>query len=424
MKAAILTIGDEILLGQITDTNSASIARTLASSGIRIATMLSVADSATAIVQALESLFAGHDLVLATGGLGPTKDDLTKKVLADYFDDSLVFHDQTFRQIEKLLALRGVPMNPLNRNQALLPSKARILPNRKGTAAGMWFEREGKILIALPGVPFEMEHLMQEQVLPLLKERFPGTALSYRLLQVSNTAESVLAEKLDDFEKSLPDGLRLAYLPSPGIVKLRLTANQQAQERLDPFFEQLCLLLRAFSFRFAVISAPEENLKTEEKIGLLLGNGSLSLSTAESCTGGEIARLLVSVAGSSRYFKGGIVAYSNAVKEKILGVDSPILARYGAVSEPVVRAMALSARQLFQSDYALATSGIAGPGGGSEEKPVGTVWIGLASPSGCQARCFHFASDRQRNIAQAASAALEWLWTELLEQSPSSPQNP
>lgn len=422
MKAALLTIGDEILLGQITDTNSAYMADALARIGIGTETILSIADRPSAIRQALDRLMPEHGLILITGGLGPTKDDLTKKVLADYFDDALVFHDQTYRQIRSLLDSRGIAMNPLNRDQAMLPSKARILPNRKGTAAGMWFEKDGKIVVSLPGVPFEMEHLMQCQVLPLLKERFPELSVAYRMYLVYNIAESILAEKLEAFEKQLPCGIGLAYLPSPGLIKLRLTADRNGLDQLDTQFDLLGRQLKEYGLCF--FSAQEREGRIEEHIGKLLREKAASLSTAESCTGGYLAHLITSVPGSSDYYKGSIISYSNRVKEELLGVSPDILSRYGAVSGPTVKAMAEAVKRICRTDYALATSGIAGPGGGTEEKPVGTVWIALATPAGCQARRFRFSFSRERNIARSAVQALVWLSEELEEKNEDGITNP
>lgn len=413
MQAAILTIGDEILLGQITDTNSAYIAHLMSESGIQTGTVVSIADRPDALREALNNLLEQYELVLITGGLGPTKDDLTKKVLAEYFDDRLVFHDQTYRQIENMLSLRGVAMNALNREQAMLPSKAQILPNRKGTAAGMCFEKDGKIVISLPGVPFEMEDLMQQEVMPLLKNRFTELSVDYRLLLVYRIAESMLAEKLDGFERQLPENVQLAYLPSPGLIRLRLTAKDNGLPQLEDQFGKLQVELGKNGLSY--ILPPRETSCIEAHIGELLRSGGYTLTLAESCTGGYLGHLVTSAAGSSDYFKGSVIAYSNAIKEKVLGVEKHTLDTYGAVSRETVLEMAVGAKRLMQADFAIATSGIAGPGGGTKEKPVGTVWIAIASPWGCEAKVFRFFSDRKRNIERSSIEALCWL-SEILSE--------
>ena len=385
MKAAILTIGDEILMGQITDTNSVYIARLLSESGIETCRMQSVPDQGDAIRQALDNLLSEADLLFITGGLGPTKDDITKKVLCDYFDDELVFDDQTYRHIESLLAHRQAPMNQLNRDQALLPRKAEILPNRKGTAAGMWFSQNGKQAVSLPGVPFEMECLMDEEVMPRLHRRFPQIAMDYRMFIVYNVAESALAEKLEAFENQLPEKMGLAYLPSPGYVKLRLTAKAAALPAL------------------------------ETQAG--------RLETAESCTGGYLAHLITAVPGSSDYYKGSVIAYSNEIKESILDVQSDTLRQQGAVSEETVIEMAQSVRRKFGTDYAISTSGIAGPSGGTPQKPVGTVWIAVATPRTCLTKLCRFSSDRERNIERASIQALGLLLTALTTEAEANNNN-
>lgn len=425
MKAAILTIGDEILLGQIVDTNSAHIARCLAGCGIENAEIRSIADNRQALEYAIDQFLPLYEVIIVTGGLGPTKDDLTKKVLAEYFDQRLVFHAQTYQWIESMLGARGIPVNQLNHDQALLPEHATILPNRKGTAAGMIFEKnyhptpsiEGKpqthYLIALPGVPFEMEHLMETGVIPFLRQKFPQTETDYRMFLVYNIAESVLAEKLDRFESEMPEGIGLAYLPSPGLVKLRITAKREGLSHLTSQSEKLETLLREWKLCF--VKAKDKSLENESEnslesyLGKLLRKGSYTLSTAESCTGGYLAHLITSIPGSSDYFKGSIIAYSNDIKQQVLGVSPFTLEQYGAVSEATVIEMAQGVRDLMKTDFALATSGIAGPSGGSPEKPVGTVWIALATPWGCEARLFRFSFSRERNIARSAIQALSWL---------------
>lgn len=422
MKAAILTIGDEILMGQITDTNSIYIARLLSESGIETCRMQSVPDQGDAIRQALDNLLSEADLLFITGGLGPTKDDITKKVLCDYFDDELVFDDQTYRHIESLLAHRQAPMNRLNRDQALLPRKAEILPNRKGTAAGMWFSQNGKQAISLPGVPFEMECLMDEEVMPRLHQRFPQIAMAYRMFIVYNVAESALAEKLEAFENQLPEKMGLAYLPSPGYVKLRLTAKAAALPALEAQAGRLEGRLQSNRYQYIIPGGPQsDNLAAH--IGSLLRRQGRSLSTAESCTGGYLAHLITAVPGSSDYYKGSVIAYSNEIKESILDVQSDTLRQQGAVSEETVIEMAQSVRRKFGTDYAISTSGIAGPGGGTPQKPVGTVWIAVATPRTCLTKLCRFSSDRERNIERASIQALGLLLTALTTEAEANNNN-
>ena len=422
MKAAILTIGDEILMGQITDTNSIYIARLLSESGIETCRMQSVPDQGDAIRQALDNLLSEADLLFITGGLGPTKDDITKKVLCDYFDDELVFDDQTYRHIESLLANRQAPMNRLNRDQALLPRKAEILPNRKGTAAGMWFSQNGKQAISLPGVPFEMECLMDEEVMPRLHQRFPQIAMAYRMFIVYNVAESALAEKLEAFENQLPEKMGLAYLPSPGYVKLRLTAKAAALPALETQAGRLEGRLQSNRYQYIIPGGPQsDNLAAH--IGSLLRRQGRSLSTAESCTGGYLAHLITAVPGSSDYYKGSVIAYSNEIKESILDVQSDTLRQQGAVSEETVIEMAQSVRRKFGTDYAISTSGIAGPGGGTPQKPVGTVWIAVATPRTCLTKLCRFSSDRERNIERASIQALGLLLTALTTEAEANNNN-
>ena len=375
MNGIVITIGDEILMGQILDTNSRYIARRLTETGVEVVEMLSVPDRREEIYNTVDYAMGAADLIVVTGGLGPTKDDVTKKVLAEYFGMRLVENRETLGWLEELLRNRSLPMNEGNRSQAWLPEGCRVLRNVKGTAPGMWFEKGWKSLISLPGVPFEMEDLMDRCVVPELKAKYPGLQLEYRMLKVYDVPESQLAEHLSAWEDGLKDGFKLAYLPSPGLVRLRVTAKGEHVKQLGAF---------------------------------LLERGA-TVATAESCTGGEIAHLITSVPGSSAYFKGSVVAYANEVKERVLGVDAGVLEREGAVSEPVVLQMAEGVKRLMGTDYAVATSGVAGPGGGTEEKPVGTVWIGVATPKGSYARRFAFSFTRERNIAKAASKAIELL---------------
>lgn len=406
MNAIIITIGDEILMGQILDTNAQYMARRLTETGIEVVELLSIPDKREEIYETVDYAMQEADLILVTGGLGPTKDDVTKKVLAEYFGSRLVFHAQAMEWLEELLRNRNLPMNENNKSQAILPDNCRILRNFKGTASGMWFEKGWKSLISMPGVPFEMEHLMETYVIPDLKARYPHLQLAYRMLKVYDMPESQLAEHLESWENTLADGMKLAYLPSPGMVRLRITAKGESVKRLDETYESLKSVLGEMRF-----TEGEDSL--EKQIGTVFRKKNVTLATAESCTGGEIAHMITSVPGSSAYFKGAVVSYANEVKIHVLGVSAEDIDREGAVSETVVLQMAEGVRKLLHTDYAVATSGVAGPDGGTPDKPVGTVWIGVATPEKAFARKFVFSFTRERNIAKAAAKALEMVMREV-----------
>ena len=406
MNAIIITIGDEILMGQILDTNAQYIARRLTEIGVEVVEELSIPDKREEIYETVDYAMQEADLILVTGGLGPTKDDVTKKVLAEYFGSRLVFNPQAMEWLEELLRNRNLPMNENNKSQAFLPDNCRILHNFKGTASGMWFEKGWKSLISMPGVPFEMEHLMDTYVIPDLKAKYPHLQLEYRMLKVYDVPESQLAQHLETWENALGDGLRLAYLPSPGLVKLRITSKGEAVKHLEDTYESLKKILEGMRY-------VEGEDALEKQIGDMLRRKGVTVATAESCTGGEIAHMITSVPGSSAYFKGSVVSYANEVKVNVLGVQAADLEREGAVSETVVLQMAEGVKKLMHTDYAVSTSGVAGPDGGTPEKPVGTVWIGVATPDKTFARKFVFSFTRERNIAKAAVKALELLMMEI-----------
>ena len=406
MNAIIITIGDEILMGQILDTNAQYIARRLTEIGVEVVEELSIPDKREEIYETVDYAMQEADLILVTGGLGPTKDDVTKKVLAEYFGSRLVFNPQAMKWLEELLRNRNLPMNENNKSQAFLPDNCRILRNLKGTASGMWFEKGWKSLISMPGVPFEMEHLMDTYVIPDLKAKYPHLQLEYRMLKVYDVPESQLAQHLETWENVLEDGLKLAYLPSPGWVKLRITAKGEAVKHLEDTYESLKKKLEGMRY-------VEGEDVLEKQIGDMLRRKGVTIATAESCTGGEIAHMITSVPGSSTYFKGSVVAYANEVKVNVLGVQATDLEREGAVSETVVLQMAEGVKKLMHTDYAVSTSGVAGPDGGTPEKPVGTVWIGVATPDKTFVRKFVFSFTRERNMAKAAVKALELLMMEI-----------
>lgn len=403
MKAVIITIGDEILLGQILDTNSRFIARELTKLGAETVEMRSVADERNAIVRAINDASLRADVILMTGGLGPTKDDLTKKVLAEYFDCKLEENKEVYHWLEEMFADIPNRMNKYNVSQAVLPTACTPLRNLKGTASGMWFEHKNKVLISLPGVPFETEYLMHAEVLPRLKAKFTDLFLRYKMVTVFDVPESEIALKLADFETSIPDGVSLAYLPSEGYVRLRLTAKGQAVEQLDKVYAQLLDALQGLPYQQSNEGDSREDLLRRLK------NAHVTLASAESCTGGNIAHTITLMPGASAFFMGGIVAYSNDVKQQILGVNKQDLQTHGAVSEPVARQMAQGVRKLLKTDYGVATTGIAGPDGGTPEKPVGTIWIAVAGPKQIVTEKLLISHTRERNIGRGTVHAIQLL---------------
>ena len=408
MKATIITIGDEILLGQILDTNSRYIAERLASLGIETVRMYSISDAACEIKRAVETALQESDVCIVTGGLGPTKDDITKKTLAEFFGTELVFHEEAYKWVSEFVShYPKATMNECNQSQAWLPKDCTVLRNLKGTASGMWFEKGGKILVSLPGVPFEAEYLTDAEVLPRLEKRLAGDLLKYKMLTVFDVPEASLALDLKGYEESLPEGMSLAYLPSPDFIRLRLTAKGVVTAELEKYWSALQQALNGKNFNTSAQSAPKDIFAEE------LRKRNVTVATAESCTGGNVAHLITEVAGSSAYFLGGIVSYANEVKINVLGVSADDLNKHGAVSEPVAVQMALGARRITGADYAVSTTGVAGPTGGTAQKPVGTVWIGVAGPHGAHAREFHFSATRERNIAKASAKALDLLLKEI-----------
>ena len=411
MKATIITIGDEILIGQIVDTNSVSIARHLNGAGITVESKLSIGDSDHQIESSIRTALLTSQVVVITGGLGPTKDDITKHTLARIFNSELRYNDTEGQHIESLLARRGIAFTELNRSQAMLPACCTPLHNAHGTAPGMWFECEGDaVVVSLPGVPFEMEHLMQDEVIPRLKERFMLKSIVHLTLITHGIAESLLAERIAAWEDALPDYMHLAYLPAPNIVRLRLSAYDVERSEAEVAMRQEFGKLEQLIGDHIV---GEEGASVESNVHRILSERGLTLATAESCTGGNIAASFTSMAGASAYFLTGIVAYSNAAKSNILGVDRATIERHGAVSREVVEQMAEGARRISGADYAIATSGIAGPTGGSVEKPVGTVWMAVATPTRTISMMRNSGTDRQQIIKRASAYVVEMLYNEL-----------
>ncbi len=406
MIVELVTIGNELLTGHTIDTNSAWMAERLNLSGIQVSRITSVSDSRKSILGILKETEARADIVILTGGLGPTSDDITKPALCEFFNTHLVFNKEVFNHIENLLYNKRCKLNEHNIKQAEVPESAIILHNDEGTAAGLWFEKNKKIFISLPGVPFEMKGLITKKVIPALKKAFSFPSIHTRMVITQGSFEAHLAEELKDFESSLPSNISLAYLPSPGIIRLRLTARGTDAKKLADEIEMQILKIREIIPEY-VAGFDEDTLETV--IGDLLTERRQTLSAAESCTGGTIASMITAVPGSSSYFKGGIVAYSNEIKKDQLAIEPSLIDKYGAVSKPVVEDMAINCRLLFNTGYSIAVSGIAGPSGGTDKKPVGTVWIAVSCQASTVSSEFRFGDNRERNIKRASVTALNML---------------
>ena len=406
MKAEIINIGDELLIGQVVNTNASWMAAQLNKVGISVVQTTTIADEDKAIKDTLDQAFKRAGIVLISGGLGPTKDDITKKTLAEYFNAEMIFHAPTFEQVKKIFAARKFPVSEVNRLQAMIPDKCKPLFNKNGTAPGMWFEQDGKVAVSMPGVPFEMKAMMMEQVIPALLSHFKMGTIVHKTVMTTGMPESMLAEKIKSWEDNLPSHIKLAYLPQPGIVRLRLSGRGKDSEKLKNEIQEQVEKLKPLISEI-IFGYDDDSL--EEVIGKLLLKNKKTVSTAESCTGGYIAHLITSIRGSSGYFEGAVVSYSNRIKADLLGVSAETLEKKGAVSREVVVEMAEGAKAALGTDYSLAVSGIAGPDGGTEEKPVGTVWIALAGPGKTEAALFHFGEHRGRNIRRSALAALNIL---------------
>ena len=411
IRAEIITIGDEILIGQIVDTNSAWMAERLNGIGVTIRQITTISDEREHILSAVDKALGCCDIVLVTGGLGPTSDDVTKKTLAEYFGAHLVLDEAVLASVEKRLAVRNIQMTDVIKGQAYVPDKCRAFVNEWGTAPGMWFEKDGKVLVSMPGVPKEMKGIMEKYVMPELKKKFRLPAIYHSTLLTYGTFEAHLSSLLEDFEKSLPANVKLAYLPSAGRVRLRLTAKGDRQEELKKQVEEL---EKEMMKRVGEYVYGRNGDTLAEIVGRLLREKGSTLATAESCTGGLVAHLITSVPGASDYYRGSVVSYANDVKEKVLGVRHETLSNQGAVSRATVEEMAAGARSLLQTDYAIAISGIAGPTGGTPDKPVGTVWIAVATPKKTVSEKFIFGFTRSENIERAAYTALNILRKTLL----------
>jgi nicotinamide-nucleotide amidase len=415
MKATIITIGDEILIGQIVDTNSSYIAKALDKIGIATNEMISISDDKTHILDTFEKLQNKVDVVIVTGGLGPTKDDVTKKTFCDYFDDTLVENEVVLLHVKGIIeGFYKRPITQINKEQALVPTKAKVLFNQVGTAPGMWMEKENTVFISLPGVPYEMKYLVDNEVVPALATKFERPFIVHQTIMTYGRGESLIAEEIEEWEDNLPDFIRLAYLPSPGKVRLRLTARGNDQELLKNEIkkqvEMLDLLIHD------IIVGYNEDEPIEVILGRLLTKDNLTLSTAESCTGGKIAALLTEVPGASKYFKGSVVSYASQAKVDVLHISEEILEKYSVVSAEITEAMALSVQQMMKTDYAIATTGNAGPSKGDSDAEIGTVFIAIATPNGVFSEEFNFGQPREKVIDRAVSKALELIYKEILKK--------
>ena len=412
INASVITIGDELLIGQVIDTNSAWIGKRLIENGIWLSHKFSVGDTYDDIWNVLDEAARVSRIIIITGGLGPTADDITKPLLCDYFGGKMVEDEATLKHVTYLFEhvfKRKMPLLDSNRRQAEVPDVCTVLKNEIGTAPGMLFEKNGKYFFSLPGVPYEMYGLMQHQVLPFLKNLFDLPLIEHRTLLTYGIGESFLAEKIKDFETSLPENLKLAYLPNFGMVRLRLTANGISPKILDTAFEDLQERTKEW------LVTPTDNTMQEVVANLLLAKEK-TLAIAESCTGGYIAHMITSIPGSSEFFQGSIVAYSYAVKKNVLGVKDKTLEEFGAVSEETVREMVKGTLSVMKTDFAVAVSGIMGPGGGTTDKPIGTVWIAAGNSDKISATRIHVRFDRERNIHLTAMQALNFLRMCILEK--------
>ena len=405
-NSIIITIGDELLIGQTIDTNSAWIAQQLNKIGINIKRRIAVADEAMAISEALDESIPFADIIFLTGGLGPTADDITKPLLCDYFGGNLVMNETVLQHVQQIFAKRNRPFLDRNSKQAEVPDNCQVLFNRMGTAPGMWFEKDNCIIISLPGVPFEMQTIVSEEVLPRLKERFKGNYIYHKTLMTIGVGESFIAEKIEDIENALPANIHLAYLPTPGFVKLRLTSEGTDKAKVE---NEVDIRAELIMQRLGNIVAATEDIPLEEIVARAAKEHRITIGLAESCTGGYVANKLTDLAGSSSFFKGSIVCYANEVKENLLKVPKSILETVGAVSQETVIQMAEQARKVLNVDVALSISGILGPGGATAEKPVGLVWMAIVSANRTESKQFNFFYDRARNKEMAANAALNMI---------------
>lgn len=413
MNISIINIGDELLIGQVVNTNATNMSKMLIAAGMDVDEVAVIADRRKAIADTLSRTIVSHDAVIITGGLGPTKDDVTKKVLCDFFGSTLVENQTALENVKRIFDARGYELTPINRLQAWVPECCTVLNNDLGTAPGMWFERDGHVVVSLPGVPFEMDWLMRNRVIPKLQATFNTEAIVTKNILVQGIGESFLSDMIEKWELALPKNIGLAYLPQAGMVKLRLTAHGTDRKELEETIAERVKELYQIAGQYIV---GEDCETLPELVHQTLTKQGKTLATAESCTGGAIASKLTAMAGASVYFRGGVVAYSNDVKQSALGVKAATLDTYGAVSEETVREMAEGVRTRLGTDYGIATSGIAGPTGGTPEKPVGTVWIAVAGPNGVETRLKKFGDDRLRTIDRTCNEVFSMIIKNLKRQ--------
>ena len=413
MKATIVTIGDEILIGQIVDTNSGYIAKALDKIGVQTHEMLSISDDKNHILDTFASLQDNVDLVIITGGLGPTKDDITKKTFCDYFEDVFVRNQEVEDHIVALFTKLNFNPSQVNKDQALLPSKAQVLKNNYGTAAGMWMQKGKTVFVSMPGVPYEMKGIVNEQLIPKIVSEFKRPYIVHKTILTYGQGESIIAERIENWENQLPEFIKLAYLPSPGRVRLRLTARGENEEVLQKAIQENVESLT--NIISDIIVGFDEDETIEVVIGRLLLQQGKTIATAESCSGGKIAQILSSVAGASNYFRGSVVSYATDTKVSVLGVASETIERFSVVSAEVAQEMALGVQKLMRSDYAIATTGNAGPGKGDSDADVGSVFIALATPNEVIVQDFNFGQPREKVIDRTTNKALEILQKEILK---------
>lgn len=414
MQAEIITIGDEILIGQIVDTNSAFLGKEFNKIGVSVYQITSVQDDKAHILKALKEAEANADIIIITGGLGPTKDDITKHTICEYFNDTLIEDKAVLNNVEQIFSKYNAPLLAVNRHQALVPSRAKVLMNKYGTAPGMWLEKNGKVFVSLPGVPYEMKALIKDEVIPSLRSKFQFPYIKHKTLLTYGIGESALADRIEVWEDNLPSFIKLAYLPNLGKVRLRLSAKAMDKNIVETEMEQqIQLLLPQIEDVFVGF---EDDLSLEAIIGKQLTDLGKTISIAESCTGGQIAKAITVNAGASKYFKGSVVSYATESKVDILKVSEKEIENHSVVSKDVAEAMAKQVRVLFKSDYGISTTGNAGPSKGDSDAEVGTVWIAIASDEGVRAEVFNFGNHREKVIMRATNKAFEMLQKEILKK--------
>ncbi|OXA84938.1 CinA family nicotinamide mononucleotide deamidase-related protein [Flavobacterium hercynium] len=414
MKATIITIGDEILIGQIVDTNSAFMAKALDRIGVEVHEMISISDDKKHILNTFAQLQNKVDIVLITGGLGPTKDDITKKTFCEYFDDELVVDQNVLAHVTEIIeGFYKRPISQLNKDQALVPSKCTVLHNKMGTAPGMWMKKENTVFVSLPGVPYEMKYLVEEEIVPKIVREYKRPYIIHKTILTYGQGESLVAERIEAWENNLPEFIKLAYLPNPGRVRLRMTARGTNKEILEAAIEENVRTLDLIIHD--IIVGYEENETIESVVGKMLAKQNKTISTAESFTGGKIAATMTAVSGSSKYFKGSVVSYATEVKVNVLGISQDLVDQFSVVSAEVASAMALKVKEILKTDYAIATTGTAGPTKGDSDAEIGTVFIALATPNDIFVEEFNFGQPREKVIDRAVNKSFEILQKEILK---------